>query len=105
MRKIMEDRGPVVPDDLPSFGSLLKTSTGHLAEVVGWFGENPNRNAPYAHERIAFALIVDGPTDGARPGTMVLSCFPESTIVSSEPQRLPRFARWLINSMLTGEGE
>lgn len=103
MRQTLESRQSIAPDDLPPFGSLIQTSTGHTAEVVGWFASNPKERTSYANLRVCFALIVDGAAPGADGSKMLLASFSENQVLSGQPQKMPRFGRWLINAMLTGE--
>jgi len=92
-------REMIEPADLPPFGSLIMTNTGHIGEVVAWFGPDKNPAGSCANKRVVFALVFDDPkaNSGMRP-----SVFAEDMILRHEPQTLPRFSRWLIGLIVGG---
>lgn len=51
----------VDPPQLAPSGALVRTSTGHLCELVGWLAPNPDEGSPFAFEYVAVLLPVDGP--------------------------------------------
>ena len=60
-RKVLAGRKLIPPADLPPFGSLILTNSGHTAEIVGWFGPAADPAAPFAIDRVAFVLIFKDP--------------------------------------------
>ena len=101
--KTLAMREMITPADLPPFGALVATTSGHLAEIVAWFDRDKNRIGEFADQRVAFALVcVDGMADGMRPAIVT-----ETQVLKCAAQPWPRFARWLIEAILaakTGEG-
>jgi hypothetical protein len=106
MWTMLQGREAIRPDDLPRFGSVLRTNSGHSLEVVAWYGPNPNEGTAHAQERVAFGFVFDGVAPPDMPqGAMLLGYAPESAIVHSQEQRFPRFDKWLASLILTGKGE
>lgn len=108
MREVLKARPQITPDDLAPFGARVTTTTGHIAEILGWFGPNPKEIPPYGNERVVIAIIVDGVTRPLPEGKkMFMGWFAESMIVDFAPQRFPKFGPWILDVALfsaTGKG-
>ena len=100
-KELFQGRKAITPDDLPCHGSLVWTTDGYMVEVVGWFAPNQNEASAFAHERLCFGFMLDGPLPtNVSAGGMVSSYFPESAILRSEPQKYPKFGQWLVDVLL-----
>jgi hypothetical protein len=100
---ILAGRSPIMPDDLPAFGSRIVTRQGYVFELIGWYGPAKGTR-PEDRERLALGFVTDAP--GAVPvlpegKALFLGYCLESWIARSEPQRFPRFGRWMRESTVS----
>ncbi len=77
----------VDPPNLAPSGSRVRTSTGHLCELVGWLPPNPDEDSPLAGEHIAVLSIIEGPIIS---GDEKLALAPESEVTLVKVQKAQR---------------
>lgn len=80
----------VDPPHLAPFGAVVRTTEGHLSELVGWLAPNPDEDSPIAGEHVALLSVVDGPLISL---AQEFAFAPESEVILVRVQSEPRFAR------------
>ncbi|HTV81495.1 MAG TPA: hypothetical protein VME18_02505 [Acidobacteriaceae bacterium] len=103
IKEFLAGRRPIAPDDLPPFGARVVTQLGYIFEVIGWYGPATGHR-DIDHERMGLGLLIEspGPTPNLPDGKLLfIGYFLESWIARSQPQRFPKFGRWMRESSIS----
>ena len=98
-RQLLRRRSMLIPDphDLPPFGALVQYATGQTAEIIAWFGLDPNETSGFADKRIAFVYMIDGHIPGKTEAKLssqpVRGLLPEDEVTLIRRQEEPLFVR------------
>ncbi len=98
-RQLLRRRPMLIPnpDDLPPFGALVQCPAGQTAEIIAWFGLDPNEDSAFADKRIAFVYIIDGHIPGETEAKLsnqpVRGLLPEDEVTLIRKQEEALFVR------------
>ncbi len=98
-RQLLRRRPMLIPDpdDLPPFGAVVQCAAGQKAEIIAWFGLDPNEDSAFADKRIAFVYMIEGRIPGgteAKPSNRpVRGVLPEDEVTLIRRQEEPLLVR------------